>query len=338
MAYDIYVLDESDITISGGEQLDGVNQGDGSHLEGLTITLNTNEWYAVSVSDNDTEFDDNDGNQTLDGAQTIDGVLYVDGTRVEAEYGLTLTDGVNTWTVVGFNVNNSSPAFGTIEGLAFIGGPGGFPPVGVPLTVSGSFEGPAFESTEYAVPICFVAGTMIETRTGKKRVEDLRAGDLVSTLNNGPQVVRWVSQTTHPAIGELAPIRFEKGAIGNKRPLQVSPQHRMAVTDWQAELWFRNDGVLVPAKSFVNGISITQVFGGMVTYCHFMCDQHELVMSEGVVSESYHPGQMGVNNMTCETREELYALFPRLERDFGVYGPSALPDVRGPETAILARS
>lgn len=75
MAYDIYVLDERDLTISGGEQLDGVTQGDRSHLDGLTITMNTNNWYAVNVCDNDIEFDDVDGKQILDGAQTIDGVL-----------------------------------------------------------------------------------------------------------------------------------------------------------------------------------------------------------------------------------------------------------------------
>ena len=52
-----------------------MTQGDGSHLDGLTITMNTNNWYAVNVCDNDTEFDDVDGKQILDGAQTLDGVL-----------------------------------------------------------------------------------------------------------------------------------------------------------------------------------------------------------------------------------------------------------------------
>ena len=40
MSYDIYVLEENAITISGGVGLDGVTQGDGSHLPGQTITLN----------------------------------------------------------------------------------------------------------------------------------------------------------------------------------------------------------------------------------------------------------------------------------------------------------
>lgn len=105
--FSIFMLGESQISISGGAQLDGVTQGDGSHLVGQTITLNSNAWNEVNIRDNDRNFSDNDSIQRLDGAQDIDGTTYANNTRVEAEYGLTLTDGVNYWQVVGFNVNNS---------------------------------------------------------------------------------------------------------------------------------------------------------------------------------------------------------------------------------------
>ncbi len=39
--YTIYQLDESNLTFSNGAQLDGVTQGDGSHLLGQTLTLNS---------------------------------------------------------------------------------------------------------------------------------------------------------------------------------------------------------------------------------------------------------------------------------------------------------
>lgn len=118
--YSIYVLGESQLAISGGGQLDGVTQGDGSHLVGRTITFNSNAWAPVEISDGSTDsnFQDNDGNQVLNGTHTIDGVSFATGTRVEAEYGITLSDGVNTWQAIGFNVNNSSPSYATIEGLA----------------------------------------------------------------------------------------------------------------------------------------------------------------------------------------------------------------------------
>jgi hypothetical protein len=76
--YDIWVLGESQVTISGGGQLDGVTQGDGSHLVGRTITLNTRNWSAVAVTDNDSNFEDSDNSgQRLDGAQTIDGTFPI---------------------------------------------------------------------------------------------------------------------------------------------------------------------------------------------------------------------------------------------------------------------
>ena len=136
MPYDIYVLDETDLTVTGG-QLDGVTQGDGSHLNGLQITLNTNAWQAITINDNDANFQDNDGSQTLASGLTIDGNTYAAGAIVEAEYSFEVTDGTNTWTAVAFNVRGGpGPSYGSIEGIAFVEGPGGFPPVGVPLTVT----------------------------------------------------------------------------------------------------------------------------------------------------------------------------------------------------------
>lgn len=335
MGYQIYVLDEQDITISGGGVLDGVTQGDGSHLEGLTITLNTSGWYAVSVADGDGDFEDNDGNQTLDGAQAIDGTTYADGTRVEAEYGLLLTDGTQTWQVVAFNVDNSAPRFGTVEGLAFIGGAGGFPPVGVPLTVVSAQEGPDYLAEDYATPICFCSGTRIETEHGLRPVEEIAVGDLVMTQDDGLQPVRWIGARQFPALGNMAPVVFAPGAIGNERSLAVSPQHRICIDGWRAQLWCGEDAVLVPAKSFVNGGSVRQVSGGMVTYHHLMCDAHQIIYAEGVATESFHPGETAFRGLNTATREELLAMFPELRENLAAYGPSIYRDVRGSEAQVL---
>lgn len=136
--YTIHMLDALDITISDGGSLSGMTQGDGSHLVGRTITLNSNAWNATQISDDDPFFDDNDGNQRLDGAQVIDGVTYASGTQVEAEYPPILTDPATgqSWSVAGHNTNNSNPAYGTIAGLAFIGGIAALPPTSIPLTVT----------------------------------------------------------------------------------------------------------------------------------------------------------------------------------------------------------
>lgn len=334
MPYDIYVLDESDITISGGGILDGITQGDGSHLDGLTITLNAPDWQPISINDDDLNFQDSDTSQRLDGAQTIDGTTYADNSVVEAEYGITLSDGVNTWQLVAFNVNNSTPAYGTVEGLAFIGGPGEFPPTGVALTVVSTQEGPSFAATDYATPICFGAGTLIETDLGLEPVENITVGSRVMTQNNGLQPVRWVMGRRFEAQGHRAPIVFAPGAIGNTRALTLSPQHRICLSDWRAQLWCGEDAVLVPAKSYIDGKQVRQVFGGTITYFHLMFDAHQIIRAEGVWTESFHPGVVGIGALDDAVRAELFDLFPELANDMASFGPTALRDVRGLEARV----
>ncbi|APE45512.1 hypothetical protein BOO69_14830 [Sulfitobacter alexandrii] len=266
----------------------------------------------MAISDNDANFDDNDGNQVLDGAQQIDGVTYAGGTRVEAEYGVVVTDGTRSWTLVGFNVNNSNPTFGTIEGLAFIGGSGGFPPVGVPLTVTGTFEGPAYLATEYATPICLVAGTRVTTATGPRPIEQLGPGDLVLTRDNGLQPVRWAGQRRVPALAAFAPVRIRRGTLGNRRDLWVSQQHRVLVEGWKAELLFGEAEVLVAAVHLVNDGSIRLMPGGEVCYVHLLFDRHEVIETEGCWTESLFTGSTALASLPPAAHAEILALFPEL--------------------------
>ena len=335
MPYDIYVLDESDLAISDGLQLDGVTQGSGEHLLGATITLLTNDWTAISIVDGDTEFRDNDGNQRLDGAQTVDGVLYADGTQVEAEYQLTLSDGVNEWIVVGFNVRNSNPVFGTIEGLAFIGGPGGFPPVGVPLTVVSNTEGPAYQEAEYATPICFVRGTLIETPRGLVPVEALQPGDPVETLDEGPRPILWHGASRFVAEGRHAPVVFAPGTLGNRRPLAVSQQHRILLGGWRVQLAIGEEDVLVAAKAFLGCPGVELRESRLVEYHHLMLERHQIVLAEGAAVESFLPGDQALEGMGPAARASLFRAFPRLERRPESYGPMARPEVRGAQARVL---
>ena len=52
--FDFWALGEASVTVSGGGQLDGVTQGDGSHLMGLSITLTSNNWESIAVKGNNT--------------------------------------------------------------------------------------------------------------------------------------------------------------------------------------------------------------------------------------------------------------------------------------------
>lgn len=90
---------------------------------------------------------------------------------------------------------------------------------------------------------CFAAVTMIETGRGAVAIEKLTEGDLVQTRDHGLQPIRWIGWRTVDARHDLAPIRIKAGTFGNDRDLLVSPQHRILVSDWMAELLFGEDEV-----------------------------------------------------------------------------------------------
>ncbi|GFE66927.1 Hint domain-containing protein [Litoreibacter roseus] len=333
--YDIYILPESDITISGGEQLDGVTQGDGSHLVGEVITLNTNNWRPINITDNNTDFADSQGsNQTITNTETIDGQTFGAGTNVEAEYAIVVSDGTNTYTVIAFNFSTGSPAYATVEALAFIGPVGGFPPVGVPLTVISSQEGPSNPAEAHASPPCFTTDTLIQTPEVPRFVQDIRAGDLVETQTEGPQPVRWVGRGTYAARGRFAPICFKAGVLGNTRDLILSPQHRIQFVGWQAEYLLGEPAGLIPAHCFVNDDSVQRVEGGFVTYFHLMFDAHQIIFSEGVATESYFARGKATALGAAQVAEELADLFPECCK-FIVSGKTILPSLKPYEARVL---
>lgn len=160
--------------------------------------------------------------------------------------------------------------------------------------------------------VCFAAGTLIETSTGPQAVETLRSGDLVNTLDDGPQPIRWIGGTTVSGHGANAPVLIRRGAIGNLRDLWVSQNHRILVTGAAAELLFGEAQVLVAAKHLVNDSTIRIVPCETVAYWHFLCDSHQIVFAEGSPVESLYPGQQSLKAVTPVERDEIIALFPDL--------------------------
>ena len=178
------------------------------------------------------------------------------------------------------------------------------------------------------VLICFATGTLVETKNGDVPIETLSAGDLVMTLDHGLQPLRWIGSRTVHATGDHAPICINKGALGNNRNLLVSPQHRMLLRNAQADLYFDNNEVLIPAKFLLNGTTIAQKTGGDITYFHMLFDAHEIVFAEGIPSESLHPNSNSLRGVTANSRREIFTLFPELETDPDAYSPNARISLR----------
>jgi hypothetical protein len=187
-----------------------------------------------------------------------------------------------------------------------------------------------------AVP-CFARGTMIRTPDGERPVEALAPGDLVETRDGGPQRLRWVGSRRVAATGRFAPVVIEAGTFGFHRRLVVSPQHRILLRHWMAELMFGEEEVLVAAKDLVNGVSVRIAEGGEVEYFHLLFDRHQIVWSEGLETESFLPGPCVMNEFEHDVRAEVLALFPGIDAEnFEGYGPPARPALKGYEARALA--
>jgi hypothetical protein len=335
----VYTLAASKISISGGGELSGYTQGNGSHLSGLTITLNTNSWTAVDIVDSNSSFQDSDSNQTLKDTTQYDGVTYASGSRVESEYSLTLQDpDGNTYKVLAFNINEPGvTSFATVEGLAFVGGPGGFPPIGVPLTVIATNEGPSDPYSSLATPVCFTRGTVIETANGPRLIEDLSCGDLVRTMSDGFQPIRWVGSMSFSAAAlrhnpALLPIRITAGALGQGLPLRdliVSRQHRFLAASRVVQRLFDTNAVLVPVHKLtaLDGIYVDES-RQHVEYFHILFDCHQVIFAEGAPTESLFTGPEALKAVSNAARAEILAIFPEL-MDMSYTLAPALPVTKG---------
>ncbi|SFR20186.1 Hint domain-containing protein [Poseidonocella sedimentorum] len=162
-------------------------------------------------------------------------------------------------------------------------------------------------------PTCFTAGTLIDTARGPVPVETLRVGDTVLTDGGQSEPIVWTGATIAPGDGKFAAVVFAPGTLGNTRPLAVSPQHRVLLRGWRAEIYFGLPEVLATAVHLVNGKTVTRAREREVHYVHVMCARPVLLRSDGAVSESFNPGAM-VREGDAALDAELRALFPDMPR------------------------
>ena len=167
-----------------------------------------------------------------------------------------------------------------------------------------------------STPICFAGGCTLKTIKGEMPVETIEVGDLLRTLDNGYQPVRFVYRRKMRALGSMRPVLFETGAIGNSAPIQVSQQHRFLTSSLPFEIrqfYKSGENNLVKASELVNGTTI-RIRNDLETveYFHFMLDKHELLYSAGTISESWQPHRRNLKR-DAALREELLAIFPEIE-------------------------
>jgi len=214
------------------------------------------------------------------------------------------------------------------------------------LNTAGDVTGTmSFVNIENVIP-CFTPGTLIATPRGEVPVESLRAGDRVITRDNGLQEIRWIGARELTwrdlnAAPHLKPVLVRQGALGNglpERDMLVSPNHRLLVANDRTALYFDEHEVLVAAKHLIAGQGVHLIDSLGTTYIHFMCDRHEVVLSNGAWTESFQPGDMTLKGMGNAQRSEIFDLFPDLKTDAGLENyAAARRTLKRHEAVLLAR-
>jgi hypothetical protein len=162
----------------------------------------------------------------------------------------------------------------------------------------------------------FGRGTLIDTPEGPKPVETLGPGDLVTTLDNGSQPLAWVGRqalglTELLADPALRPVHFAAGAAGNRAALTVACSQRLLIDDWRAEVYFAEDRVLVAAQALIDDrLARLDLPLTGVEYWYLLCNRHEILIADGTLSESYHPGETGYAGLAPANRILVEAVVP----------------------------
>lgn len=261
--YDIYVVDNSTITLPDSRSGHGIALSDG---DGTVIQF-------VSYGDSPSTITGING--AADGLTSTYIGAASSGSTLET------TDGGATYSV------QSTPSSGSIPGA----------------------------------PICYAPGTLIDTPDGLRAVETLRPGDPVLTMDRGAQPIRWVRSSDHPLDDvreKNKPVLIQASALGPGRPardLIVSPQHRVLVGGGgQLQGYFKEE-VFVPAKSLIELPGIRHMKGKTaITWIHFACDNHEVVVANGCFSESLLLGPMVLGGLTQAERQSLIDIYGSVQR------------------------
>jgi hypothetical protein len=166
---------------------------------------------------------------------------------------------------------------------------------------------------------CFLPGTRIKTTKGEVRIEELRIGDRVLTVSGEAKPIKFVgrreiSREPSQAWAAEGPVKISRFAIDDKSPqvdLYVSPEHAIYI-----------DGVLIPARNLVNGVTIVanaKPEALLLTYFHIELDTHEAILAEGLAVESYRR-----NNLhSFDNADEYVGLYGLPEEPLTPFAPIA---------------
>lgn len=166
--------------------------------------------------------------------------------------------------------------------------------------------------------VCLTAGCLVETPTGPVRTDRLRRGDVVNTLDRGPQPIVWIGKRrlrfdTRPGPGQ--PIRIAQNTLGPGLPHRdtlLSPHHRLLAQTSPGYALHDPLGALAPAKALTRHTGIRALRGRReITYFSLLLPRHEIIIANGIAVESLYPGPEVFAALSAPERSEWMRLAAR---------------------------
>ncbi len=167
-----------------------------------------------------------------------------------------------------------------------------------------------------------VEGAMVRTPCGPRRIELLRAGDMVVTRCKGLQPVRMilnreVAREEFLKAPGRAPIRIAPRAIGPmmpQKPLLLASDHKVLVPGFRVAGQPDDTPVLVSAGELAGADDEIQVEKSMSTvkYFHLVFDAHVMFMVNGLPVESFSAASKTLSGVHPEVLRRLETAIPEL--------------------------
>lgn len=166
----------------------------------------------------------------------------------------------------------------------------------------------------------FTPNTEITTKRGEIAVQDLRAGDMVKTRDNGFQEVLWVGKKNISGrelldAPHLRPVLIHQDAFGKGLPtrdMMVTPNHRIRVSTDRTSLFLTSKTDLVAAKNLVDHLDILPIDCVSTQFIHLCFGRHQTIRANGIWVENFGSEDFSLGGIGNSQRNEIFELFPEL--------------------------
>ncbi len=178
----------------------------------------------------------------------------------------------------------------------------------------------------------FPGDAMIRTDSGEVPLRQLQAGNMVWTLHNGPQPLRWIDhlpgRTTHA-------LRIKAGVLGARDDLLLSQAHSVLLEGPEIELLFGEDAVMVGLQNLENSAGIARVSPAQPMNNFLpLFDSLQIIALNGVLCPSFAPTPAALALLSEAQRQTITDSLPA-DALKNMSAELPFPTLRPHETALL---